>query len=369
MRITFVLPPLNTSGGMRVLATYAKRLCLRDHQVVVVATSARQPTWARRIVRVLRGKRPPPWRAAPVRVTHFESSTVDLRELRHSGPVTDADVPDADVVIATWWDTAPMVHRLSPAKGRKVYFIQGYESSIASVPTEEADATWRLPLRKIVVAEWLAELGRDKFGDPTAICVPNSVDTDLFFAPERGQQAVPTVGFIHAPLGTKGTDTAIDAIVKAKQQVPSLRAICFGHAPPGADFPVPEWFEFTLRPPQETLRELYAACDAFLQPSRIEGFGLPILEAMACRTPVIATAAGAAPELLRKGGGKLVAVDAPDAMAAAIVDVATASPAAWRAWSDAAYATATGYSWDDATVAFEAALETASVKDRRAPGA
>ncbi len=369
MRITFVLPPLNGSGGMRVLATYAERLRRRGHHVVVVATSVRQPSLLRRTVRVLRGRRPPPWHKVPARVTHFESSAVDLRELRHPGPVTDVDVPDADVVIATWWDTAPMVHRLSREKGRKVYFLQGYESSIASVPTEEADATWRLPMQKIVVAEWLAELGRVRFGDPTAICVPNSVDTALFQSPERTKQSLPTVGFIHAPFKTKGTDTAIDALVKAKQRIPALRVICFGHAPPGPDFPVPAWFEFTLNPPQETLRDLYARCDVFLQPSRIEGFGLPILEAMACRTPVIATTAGAAPELLRKGGGHLVPVDAPDAMAAAIVEVANASPTAWRAWSDAAYLTAAGYSWDDATVAFEAALEKVTLTDQRDPNA
>ncbi len=46
--------------------------------------------------------------------------------------------------------------------------------------------------------------------------------------------------------------------------------------------------------PPESLPGLYAACDALVHPYRGEGFGLPILEAMACGLPVVVTAGGAA---------------------------------------------------------------------------
>jgi hypothetical protein len=47
-------------------------------------------------------------------------------------------------VIATWWETAEWVDRLSVSKGKKVYFIQHYEA-FDYLPKERVEATWRLP--------------------------------------------------------------------------------------------------------------------------------------------------------------------------------------------------------------------------------
>ena len=99
--------------------------------------------------------------------------------------------------------------------------------------------------------------------------------------------------------------------------------------------------------------------------SRSEGFGLPLLEAMACRTPVIATPAGAAPEVCAGGGGILVPIDDPADMARAIERVAGLPEAAWREMSDKAHATASRYTWDDATDRFEAALNRAVERSRQ----
>jgi glycosyltransferase involved in cell wall biosynthesis len=124
--------------------------------------------------------------------------------------------------------------------------------------------------------------------------------------------------------------------------------------------PLPKDAEFHLRAPESKLKELYGKCDVWLFGTRKEGFGLPILEAMACRTPVVGTPAGAAPELLEGGGGILVPMENPRAMADAILKVVSMPSPDWRALSDAAYATASRYTWDDATDQFEDALKRAA---------
>ncbi|MGH3881169.1 MAG: glycosyltransferase [Actinophytocola sp.] len=70
-------------------------------------------------------------------------------------------------------------------------------------------------------------------------------------------------------------------------------------------------------------RELAGAlsrADVAFAPSVAETFGLSILEAMACGTPVVTSANGGAPELLAPGAG--VAVPAtPDGLAAGVIDI------------------------------------------------
>ena len=72
--------------------------------------------------------------------------------------------------------------------------------------------------------------------------------------------------------------------------------------------------------PTADLVDLYAAAEVLVYPSLEEGFGLPVLEAQACRAPVVASAAGAVPEAAGDGA---VLVDPLDvgALAASIEDV------------------------------------------------
>jgi glycosyltransferase involved in cell wall biosynthesis len=353
MRITFVLPQLNLSGGVRVVAIYAERLQRRGHQVCVVSLK-RQRRTVRDAVRALIKERRWPFRSRQ-EAAYFDGTSVEQRFVRHEGPVIDADVPEADVIVATWWQTAGWVWNLSPSRGRKVHFMQHYE--VWGGDIEQIDAVYRLPIPKIVLTGWMRDLLRDKFGQEPLAQIPNSVDTDLFNAPPRGKQPVSTVGTTYFSIGPKGTDVVLKAFALALRREPRLHLLSMGYEPPVPELPMPEGSEYFHQPPQAMLPRLYDRCDAWLFGARVEGFGLPILEAMACRTPVIGTPAGAAPELIGLGGGILIPNEDANAMAEAILKIAAMSDDDWRAMSDEALRTVTGYTWEDATDRFEAALK------------
>lgn len=77
---------------------------------------------------------------------------------------------------------------------------------------------------------------------------------------------------------------------------------------------------FLGRVPTEDLMLLYNAATCFVLPSRYEGFGLPVLEAMCCGTPVVASNISSLPEVVGDAG-LLVSPDNAEAWARAIEEV------------------------------------------------
>jgi glycosyltransferase involved in cell wall biosynthesis len=357
MRITFVLNHVNLNGGIRVIAIYAERLKKRGHEVVVVARPRPIASMKQKVKSLVKGEG---WPIDPNTLPdHFDGVEVDFRTIERRRPIVDDDVPDADVVIATWWETAPWVRDLSPRKGAKAYFVQDFGAN-SGQPMDQLAATWRYPMHRIVISKYIEDLVKEHAPDGREMSyVGNSVDLEQFQSPPRGKQPTPVVGTIYSQSSFKGADIAIKACEIARKQLPDLKLIGFGQHDKSKEYPLPAWASFSTLIPDDQLKQVYAACDVWLFPPRKEGYGLPILEAFACRTPVIATPAGAAPELIAGGGGLLVPHEDPPAMAAAIVKICSLADNDWRRMSDAAYATVTGYSWDDATEKFEEALKKA----------
>lgn len=95
----------------------------------------------------------------------------------------------------------------------------------------------------------------------------------------------------------------------------------------------------------DDLPALYAGAELFLFPSLYEGFGFPPLEAMACGTPVLASAAGSLEEILGDGARLLREFD-PDAWAAEIRRL-LADPAARQAGIDKGRRQAALYRWQE----------------------
>jgi glycosyltransferase involved in cell wall biosynthesis len=350
MRITFLMPADDLTGGNRVVGVYAKTLRQRGHEVLVVSNAPDRPSWRERMRALRHGRWPVLQSGSRPRTGHIALARVPHKTLEQPRPITPDDLPDADVLIATWWETAVWMERMPSSKGRKVHLIQGYEVWTGGDARARVHDALRLPNRKIAISRALAREIQAELSDLDIAVVPNAVDLDQFDAPVRRRGTPPTVGFIYARAPFKGADIAIRACELARRELPELRVLAFGGDEPTADLPLPPGAEFVPSPPQDQLAGLYARCDAWLFASRRDSFGLPILEAMACRTPVIGAPVGAAPELLADGDGLLVPPESPQAMADAIVALCrTLQPADWQLISQRAYERARRYSWDDAT--------------------
>jgi glycosyltransferase involved in cell wall biosynthesis len=98
---------------------------------------------------------------------------------------------------------------------------------------------------------------------------------------------------------------------------------------------------------REALASLYRRAAMLLLPSDNEGFGLPVIEALACRTPVLASDL---PVLREVGGDAVVYVPAGDvsawtAAAAEMLVERSAHPGLWEARRDAGLGWASRFSW------------------------
>ncbi len=287
--------------------------------------------------------------------SHFDGLGLNILRIPRR-VITEADVPDADIVIATWWETAEWASEFSEAKGRKVYFVQGHEV-FDFLPVQRAEATYRMPFEKIVVSGWLQRIMAQTYGDTEAVLIPNAIDHNAFYAPARGKQAQPTVGFMFSPGSIKGAEMLLSAVRTIRSSIPNLRVLSFGtHAPDrNYDF---TGIEFSHRPPTDSIRTLYASCDVWLCGSRSEGFGLPAIEAMGCRTPVVSTPVGWAADEIRDGvNGFLVNFDDAAAMADAALKCIRLDEESWRAMSENACQSARKYKWSDSERIFEATLK------------
>jgi glycosyltransferase involved in cell wall biosynthesis len=354
MRVVFVLPTVGMSGGIKVVAIYARLLSRRGHEVVLVSPPSRNVSFKSKIKGFLMGRG---WPVAARPKSHLYGQELDHRVLESWRPIVDGDVPDADVVVATWWETAEWVAGLSESKGAKVYLIQGYEI-FDHLPVHRCKATYRLPMHKIVVSNWLKEIMVTQYSSTSVDLVPNGVDMKQFFSPPRDRQAVPTIGFLYSSASLKGVSIVLSAIAEVRKRFPNIRVVCFGSEQPRAAEPLPEGTEFLFSPPQDQIRSIYGCCDVWVTASRSEGFNLPAMEAMACRTPVVATKTGWPYDNVKDSeNGFLCDIDSIPEIVKGIESVLLLSNDQWRKMSARAYLTVEHCTWDRSVAMLEAALD------------
>ena len=353
MKVTFLLTDARLmSGGQRVLAHMAAHLKGRGHTVTLISSPRNMKASLRERIGILLGRRAPRMKMPPFESSHFYAAGLEVIWVEPGQKITAEQVPDGDAVIASWWECAEWMDELHAKKGRQVHLIQDLET-FPYLPRDRVEAVYRNPRAKITVSTWLQRAIREAF-ETDADLVPNGVDAAWFNAPARGRNAPFTAGFLFSPAPRKNVGLAIAALHLARALIPDLRVVAFGaHDPAGT---LPEWIAYERLPTQERIREIYAGCDAWLFPSTSEGFGLPILEAMGCRTPVLATHAGAAPDIVEDGlNGRLLRSN-PEVFATALADLAAIDPADWARMSTAARATAEANDLPRAMARFETVL-------------
>jgi glycosyltransferase involved in cell wall biosynthesis len=250
------------------------------------------------------------------------------------------------------------IARWPPAKGVQAYFIRAHEIHNGNV--ERVRATYRMPVLKLVIATWLKRVVAEEYGDPNAVIVPNGVDRAQFVAPPRGKGAPPTVGMLYSPNAWKGAATAFEAVRIVQQARADLKVVAFGSQPLDPAHRPPANFEYHLRPPQHVIPDLYRRCDCWVISSTTEGFGMPGIEAAACRCPLVSTRCGGPEDYIEEGvNGFLVPVGDAVAMAKRIGEVLALDAGRWSEMSDASHRIAGRFDWDRSAATLDAALNEA----------
>ena len=320
--------------------------------MLIVAPALRKLSFKER-VKALFGRGPV--LPAPQKESHYALADLPIHVSDRQGLISPEDVPDADVIIATWWETAEWVWALPAAKGAKVHFIQGDDSSI-DARRDRVDAVWRLPLFKIGVAKWLFDLGRERYGIERMALVPNSVDHQLFGAQKRCRREVRTVGFLHHQASFKDMPTTFATIRRLQELKPKTRVLAFGSAPP-SNGELPKGTEFHLLPRQNEIAEIYARCDAWLSTSPREGFNLPPLEAMASGCPAVCARTGRPLEIIENGvNGYLIDSGDIAGFTDALASILSLSDSDWKRMSEAAIRSVAHPTWAESSALFEEAL-------------
>ena len=353
MKITFVSPPLSLSGGVRVMAIYARYLRDFGHEVLVVA----QPKAAQgRLTKYLRKLGMPQFAARQQPPSHLDGEDIPLHLLGMHRKIREGDVPDADVIVATWWETAEYIEGMSAAKGRKVYLIQHHEV-FEWMPRDRVKATYSSSMQKIAVAKWLVKAIEADGNRVGCTVVPNAVDRKQFFAAPRSRNARPRIGTLFSDTAFKGFGVTLEVLEKVRSVFPDVEVVAFGsHAPVKYRDRMAQ-IDLVIAPAQDSLRDIYTSCDIWLSCSISEGFNLTAMEAMACRTPVVSTRTGWPEEAVVVGvNGALADVNDSVGLANAVVEILRLPPEDWARLSAGAARTVEESSWERSARMFEAAL-------------
>jgi glycosyltransferase involved in cell wall biosynthesis len=185
--------------------------------------------------------------------------------------------------------------------------------------------------------------------------IPNGVDLKMFAGSSdrimlEGDPSVLYVGHLSR---LKGVDILIQAITKLKSELPNIKLHLVGHgnaryfAALARKEGIEKYVVFHGLAEQSMLPSYYKSADICVFPSRHEGFGIVILEAMASGIPVIASDIPSFREIISNGSdGRLFKPEDADALSKEVIALYQ-NPHLRKELSRNAFEKATMYSWEN----------------------
>jgi glycosyltransferase involved in cell wall biosynthesis len=156
--------------------------------------------------------------------------------------------------------------------------------------------------------------------------VPLGTEHDVF-SPNPAIAKVPgrIVVVTSADVPLKGLRVLLEALAKIRAEREDAHVVCVGKARPGGaaaqqviDLGLADAVTFRSNLEQSDLVDLLRSAEVAVVPSLYEGFSLPAVEEMSCGLPLVATTAGALPEVTGPDGEAALTVPPGDADAMAV---------------------------------------------------
>ena len=362
--ITFLSPGGGTvpTGGTKVMYEYANGLADRGWQVRIVHPCLLEQEEIEKVraTILLRARRWLGYQRRRITGSYKPDRWFKVRpnvELICTKTLEPRYIPPSDVWVATYWYTAKWA---ATYPGVRLYLIQHLERWCG--PEAQVMATWKMPLRKIVISRWLQDVARN-LGEPSHY-VPNGLNFEAFgmdVAPAKRDPHAIAMLYHHSDW--KGSSDGLRAIYEAKARVPDLKVQIFGV--PSRPRDLPSWVEYYQNPLQSKLREIYNTAAIFVSPSWAEGWPLPPAEALQCGAALAATDIGGHREYALPGETALISPPKdPGALAVNILRLLENQELRIRlARQGNQYIQQ--FTWDRAVSSFESVLEQALAQ---APG-
>jgi phosphatidylinositol alpha-1,6-mannosyltransferase len=154
---------------------------------------------------------------------------------------------------------------------------------------------------------------------PPVVVIPNAINPERFGLADKdselikrynleGRKVIMTLGRMAADERAKGFDEIIELMPHLHERRPDLIYLCAGDGDDrlrleakARDLGCTDTVVFTGRVPEDRKADYFRLADAYVHPSRMEGFGIVLLEALACGIPVVGSTADASQEALLNG--------------------------------------------------------------------